>query len=82
MARLDTQRQSDLEPKRMKYCFDSLMEMGHLVSVKDNTTLIIETKSGIIIQFYPYSGWFSGKKPIGQGRGFKNLLKALKKEQS
>lgn len=79
MARLDEKRQKSLEPKRYQSTMEKIKEMGHQVEPVNDTRYDIIFKN-IRIQFFPYSGWFSGKKPIGSGRGFKNLLKKLEEK--
>lgn len=60
MARLDTERQNELEPKRMSYAKNSLIMMGFKICYEDKTRLEF-LYNGHIVKFYPYSGWHSGK---------------------
>lgn len=76
MARLDTERQAELEPKRMDYARKMLMNLGLDVEDRGKTTLVFRWK-GELITLYPYSGWHSGKT-IVDGRGIDKLLKQLK----
>jgi len=77
--RLNDQRQSELEPKRIKSCLAKLHSLGYENVEQSDCELLIRLDNGNNIKFFPYSGWYSGKKPIGSGRGFNNLLKALKR---
>jgi hypothetical protein len=76
MARLDIERQKELEPERIEFSIKSIEDLGIPVQYAD------ETKIGFIFKkymvwFYPYSGWHTGKS-IKDGRGLQNLLKQLK----
>lgn len=71
MARLDKERQQELEPQRINFAVQKLSEIGIEVTSKDSTK----------ITFFPYSGWHTGKG-IKDGRGINNLLKQLKNEES
>lgn len=74
MARLDIERQQELEPKRIYETKTVLEEKGFRV-IQYGTRLEFEYK-GSKIMFWPYSGWHSGKT-IKDGRGFKKLIKQL-----
>jgi len=56
------------------------MELNYLYNLaykrEVNIAVIMELGIGSTINFFPYSGWHSGKS-IEDGRGFKNLLKQL-----
>lgn len=85
--RLNKERQAQLEPKRLKIALDAIMKAGY-----NPKTVFFETRDGVqhlraiefaykgnTIQFYPYSGWHSGKG-IKAGRGLQNLLKQINTE--
>lgn len=74
--RLDQEREAKLQPERMKVAIDSLEKMGYSVEQRGETTLVF-TYKGHQVNFFPYSGWHSGKT-IKDGRGLKNLLAQLK----
>ena len=75
MARLDEQRQKELEPERIEYAQEQLRLLGFQVeSFKNRLEFVF---NGYKVQFWPYSGWHSGKT-IQDGRGITNLLKQLK----
>lgn len=74
MVRLDRERQERLEPKRIESCKQKLESMGFYVE-QNHTALVFEFK-GSKIQFWPYSGWHTGKT-IKDGRGFENLINQL-----
>lgn len=77
MARLDTDKQKELEPKRMEYATQQLHAAG-IKSVFAVTDKCLEFDfKGEKIKFFPYSGWATGKT-IKDGRGIHNLLKQIK----
>lgn len=76
MARLDTDRQKDFEPKRMEYAEEKLAELNISATRISDAELHFEWK-GNTIKLFPYSGWHTGKG-IKDGRGIDNLLKQLK----
>jgi len=75
MARLDKQKQSELEPKRIQFAKSKLEELK--IEITKQTSVEIQFLfKGNTISFFPYSGWYSGKG-IKSGRGINNLLKQL-----
>lgn len=76
MARLNKERQKELEPQRMDYAVEKLAELNISAVRISDTELEFEWK-GNTIKFWPYSGWHTGKG-IKDGRGLQNLLKQLK----
>ena len=78
MARLDTERQVKLEPLRMQKALDSLNELN-VSDIAHNAKMILFTWKGARVQYFPYTGWASGKT-IKDGRGLKRLLKQLERE--
>ena len=77
MARLDIERQKEIEPERFEYAKQKLSELGLEITYNDGNRLEFMFK-GHKIQLYPYSGWHTGKS-IRAGRGIKNLLNQLKR---
>lgn len=75
MARLDKERQKELEPKRIDYVRNLLIDKG-LEIVNEDTTKIIFMLKENRITIFPYSGYFNGKG-IKAGRGINNLIKQL-----
>ena len=76
MPRLDKEREERLTPERFNKAIDGLKELGiNPSSVTDKR--IDFTYKNENIQFFPYTGWHTGKT-IKDGRGLKNLLKQLK----
>ena len=74
---------SSVEPSRVDYARKRLSELKNVsVSNTDGVVLLIKTEFGNV-QFWPYTGWFCGMKPIGsiKGRGISNLLKQLKERK-
>lgn len=69
-------RQAELEPERINAArqqFDRLK-----LKYDYNTAMrcfVIQYHTGLIF-FYPYTGWFSGKR-IGDGRGILKLIKRI-----
>lgn len=74
--RLDQERETELQPKRINTAKLELERLGYAIITEDKTKITFQFK-GNIIQFFPYSGWASGKG-IKDGRGLHNLLKQLK----
>lgn len=77
MSRLDTERQERLEPKRMDVARKKIEELGYDIFFSDEKVLTFIHK-GQAVQYFPYSGWHTGKS-IKDGRGLNNLLKQLNK---
>jgi hypothetical protein len=75
MTRLDIERQNRLEPIRIKKALDEFLKIG-LKVISHNENVIRFYWSGSVINYFPYSGWASGKT-IKDGRGLKKLLKQL-----
>jgi len=73
--RLDKERQKDLEPKRVEFALGELRKLGLEITYNDGTRIdfIFKEKK---VQFYPYSGWHTGKT-IKDGRGWQNLYNQL-----
>lgn len=68
------------EPKRVDFALKELAKIKATFSHFENSDIInIHTDKGQI-DFWPYTGWFSGRRPIGKirGRGINNLIKSLK----
>lgn len=76
MARLNIERQRELEPIRIKETREALENIGIAITYKDNEKFMFNHKGENVV-FFPYSGWHTGKT-IKDGRGFKNLLKQIK----
>lgn len=76
MPRFNEERQSILEPQRMEYAKGKIEELGYEVTVVGSNRLQFEHGQGNYVDFYPYSGWATGKT-IKDGRGLKNLLEQL-----
>lgn len=76
MARLDKEKQTRMEPKRMQFAKDSLAKLGIEITKETTTALHFEWK-GEKVMWFPYSGWHTGKS-IVDGRGAMNLLNQLK----
>ena len=75
--RLDKKRELELTPKRMRFAFDRLTELGYSPIIQPcGTKLIFERKPNKTVVLFAYSGWWSGKG-IGSGRGISNLIKTM-----
>lgn len=74
--RLNTERQEKLEPQRIKRAIDELRKLGIEPTNVDDTRVCFSWK-GFNIQYFPYSGWHTGKS-IKDGRGFNHLFDQLK----
>lgn len=66
------------EPSRFEYAKKELDKLG-VENSKSGDFIIVKVKSGRI-DFYPFTGWFCGRKPLGnvKGRGIVNLIAQLK----
>jgi hypothetical protein len=72
------EERSKKEPSRFEFAIKSLQQLN--VSYKKQVdSILIETKQGKV-EFWPFTGWFCGRKPIGhlKGRGIGNLIASLK----
>jgi len=76
MARLNIERQRELEPKRMEYVTSVLNSMGYSTVSLTDKSISFDFK-GNKITIFPYSGYFSGKGVIA-GRGIEKLIKQIK----
>lgn len=76
MPRLDIERQNELEPKRMEIARNAIEDLGYDIFFSDQTVLVF-IFHGATVQYYPYSGWHTGKT-ITDGRGLQKLLKQIK----
>lgn len=72
--RLDQERESKLQPKRIEFAINELKKMG--VETESDDTKITFKYKGNKIYFFPYSGWHSGKG-IKPGRGWNKLKNQL-----
>lgn len=75
MARLDEERQKELEPQRIAHAKKCLQEKGYEITFQDERELQF-IHEGETVNFFPYSGWHTGKS-IKDGRGLRKLLKQL-----
>lgn len=76
-------RRANAEPGRIRYAMNKLENLGPLVRptlAPTNDQIIIHIHCNRI-DFWPFTGWFCGRKPIGhiKGRGIANLIKEIKK---
>lgn len=72
MARLDLEKQKELEPKRMAFAVLTLEKAGFKPAIVNPAKIEFIFKNEKI-SFWPYSGWHSGKT-IKDGRGLNSLL--------
>lgn len=73
--RLDKEREKTLQPKRINFAIQELEKLGIKILLVCDTRIDFEYK-GNKIEFYPYSGWHTGKG-IKDGRGWEKLKKQL-----
>jgi hypothetical protein len=78
MARLDTDRQKELEPQRMQYARKAIESLGYTIAFESETEIRFRFE-GAIVKLFPYSGWHTGSTII-DGRGIEKLLKQIKKQ--
>ena len=76
MARLNKERQEELEPERIRYAKEQIEKLGYVVTEESETHISFEFK-GHPVKLFPYSGWHAGKT-IKDGRGLKKLLDQIK----
>lgn len=79
MARLNQERQAELQPERMKFAINDIQDRGYTITYQDESKLQFEFK-GHTVTYFPYSGWASGKSII-DGRGIEHLLKQITPKQ-
>lgn len=77
MARLNTEKQEEEEPKRAAFAIKQLQKLGIVEFEIDDRSLKFTYKN-VTVKIYPYSGWFTGKG-IQDGRGISELIFKLKK---
>jgi hypothetical protein len=74
------ERRKSLEPTRVQYATDLLIEAWYAVAWDEREKAIYIYKSNDrknhIAKLYPYKGWWTGKG-IGSGRGVHELIKKL-----
>ena len=76
MSRLDTDRQKELEPKRIAFAKEEIKKLGHeIIGVTENRIDFVFDSA--VVQYFPYSGWHTGKS-ITDGRGWKKLYNQIK----
>lgn len=73
--RLNQEREKRLQPRRMNFAMSELKKLD-MNPVKMDETRIQFLFEGSIVDYYPYSGWHTGKT-IKDGRGWKNLKNQL-----
>jgi len=76
MARLNIERQNELEPQRMVHARNQITGLGYAIVRESKTELVFEFK-GREVHFFPYSGWHTGST-IKDGRGLSNLINQIK----
>ncbi len=79
MARLNKERQNDLEPKRIEIAKKEIEKLGYKVKKVSYCELNFEY-GNFKVKYFPYSGWASGAT-IKDGRGLKNLLNQIKDDK-
>lgn len=78
MARLNKERQQELEPDRLKYAQNELEKLGIKITYQSKTHIEFDFKEHIV-RLYPYSGWHTGKS-IVDGRGLQKLINQIKQK--
>lgn len=69
-------RRDKLEPSRVEFAVNKLMEIGCEVAYNDYAKCVFFSIKGIKGKIYPFTGWYSAKG-IGSDRGIKRLIKKL-----
>jgi hypothetical protein len=74
------ERRESLEPSRVQYATDLLIEAWYAVAWDEREKAIYvynaNDRKNHIAKLYPYKGWWSGKG-IGSGRGIHKLIEKL-----
>lgn len=65
----------ELQPERMAYAIKQIEAKGYQVTRMGPAKIVFEYE-GYQINFFPYTGWASGKT-ITDGRGIKNLIRQI-----
>lgn len=60
MARLDIERQNELEPQRMKFAMDKIQKLGYDIT-HETASWFTFTYKNWPVKFFGYSGWYTGK---------------------
>jgi len=76
MARLDIEKQKELEPKRLEFAKNVITHLGYEIIFENENQLQFIFKNEKVTLF-PFSGWHTGKS-IKDGRGIENLMKQIK----
>ena len=65
------------QPKRIAYALDMLA--GIHAEIEDKGDMLLIHLDNGVVQFWPYTGWFCGKRPLGniKGRGINNLKEQI-----
>lgn len=74
--RLNQDRQSKLEPRRIFTTRKTLEQMGFEIQKTKCEKGLICNRGETQFIIFPFSGWWSGKN-IGSGRGFVKLIEKL-----
>ena len=74
-------RRNELEPGRVKYALEQIDKLNVKSTISVGGEQLVIEFNGKRIDFWPFTGWFCGRKPIGniKGRGIANLIKEIKK---
>jgi len=65
----------ELQPRRMQYAINMIEKAGCEITFKDEKEIIFQYQ-GERINFFPYTGWATGKS-IKDGRGINKLIEQL-----
>jgi hypothetical protein len=78
MPRLNKEREERLQPKRMAKAIKEIEEKGYKVTIISDTEIsfTIDNITKNKVNYFPYSGWATGKD-IKDGRGLKKLLNQI-----
>lgn len=79
MARLDKDRQKELEPKRIEFAKNVILSLGYEITSQTSTSIEFIFKNEKVTLF-PYSGWHTGKS-IKDGRGIEKLIKQINEQK-
>lgn len=78
------QERAAKEPGRIGFAVSKLKVLGCDYHIERGDLIVIEIGCGRI-DFWPFTGWFCGRKPLLgkiKGRGIRNLVREIKMIQS
>lgn len=74
---MKNEQRRNIEPKRIQFALEQLA--GVPCEIENKGDMLLIHIGNRVIQFWPFTGWFCGMKPIGhiKGRGIKVLKERI-----